>query len=100
MEPQRWKEIDQIFAAALERHPGERPAFLDAACAGDAHLRKEVESLIAHVVPDYLAAGPAAEEATRLLANQQRQPEISSIGPYQVVKLLGVGGMGKVFLAH
>src|SRR5215831_5305277 len=100
MEPQRWKEIDRIFAAALERDTAERPAFLDQACAGDAQLRNEVESLIAHVVPDYLADGPAAEEATRLLVSQQRPPEITSIGSYRVVKLLGVGGMGKVFLAH
>src|SRR5436190_20527283 len=99
MEPQRWKEIDAIFAAALERDSADRPAFLDEACGGDAQLRKEVESLIAHVVPDYLA-GPAAEEATRLLANATGTPEITSIGPYQVVKLLGAGGMGKVYLTH
>ena len=48
------------------------------------------------ILPD----GPAAEEATRLLANDGREPELTSIGPYQVVKLLGAGGMGKVYLAH
>ena len=51
-------------------------------------------------MPDDLAGGPAAEEATRLLANDSSEPEITSIGPYQVVKLLGAGGMGKVYLAH
>jgi len=100
MEPQRWKEIDGIFAAALERDAGERPAFLAEACGGDAELRKEVESLIAHIVPDDLAGGPAAEEATRLLASDRHEPEITSIGPYQVVKLLGAGGMGRVYLTH
>ena len=60
----------------------------------------EVESLIAHVVPESLVDGPAVEEATRLLANERREPELTSIGPYQVVKLLGAGGMGKVYLAH
>ena len=100
MEPQRWKEIDTIFAAALERDSAERPAFLAEACGGDAQLRKEVESLIAHIVADDLAGGPAAEEATRLLASDRHEPEITSIGPYQVVKLLGAGGMGRVYLTH
>jgi eukaryotic-like serine/threonine-protein kinase len=101
MEPQRWKEIDGILAAALERDSAERPAFLAQACGGDGELRAEVESLIAHVVPETLAGGRAVEEATRLLANENmRGPEVSSIGPYRIVKLLGAGGMGKVYLAH
>ena len=45
MEPQRWKEIDRVFAAALERDPAERAAFLAEACGGDAKLRAEIESL-------------------------------------------------------
>src|SRR2546427_7049718 len=100
MKPQRWQEIDRIFAAALEREPGERSAFLDEACSGNEQLRKEVESLIAHVVPDTQAAGQAVEEATRLLAQEMRGPEMTSIGPYKIVKLLGAGGMGHVYLAH
>jgi serine/threonine protein kinase len=100
MEPQRWKEIDRVFAAALDHEPAERSAFLVEACGDDDELRKEVESLIVHVVPDYLAEGPATAEALRLLANDGREPELTSIGPYQVVKLLGAGGMGKVYLAH
>jgi len=100
MEPQRWKEIDEIFAAALERNTAERPSFLAEACGGDAQLRQEVDSLIAHIVPDYLAGDPAAEEATRLLTNDRHEPELTSIGPYRVVKLLGAGGMGNVYLAH
>jgi serine/threonine-protein kinase len=59
MEPQRWNEIDRVFAAALEHEPAERSAFLAEACGDDEELRREVESLIAHVVPDYLAGGPA-----------------------------------------
>jgi serine/threonine protein kinase len=100
MEPLRWKEIDEIFAATLERDPAERQAFLAQACGDDALLRNEVESLIAHIVPGYLAGGPAAEEASRLLMNDRHEPDLASIGPYQVVKLLGAGGMGKVYLAH
>jgi len=99
--PKRWQEIDRIFAEALEREPGARSEFLDEACAGDKQLRAEVESLIAHDVPESLVGGPAVEEATRLLSNENlRGPDLTAIGPYQIVKLLGAGGMGRVYLAH
>src|SRR5438046_2484728 len=46
MTPERWQQVKQIFQSALERNPAERSAFLTEACAGDAALRGEVESLI------------------------------------------------------
>jgi len=100
MEPQRWKEIDDIFAAALERDSADRPAFLATACGEDQQLLAEVESLLGHVTPESFIDGAVVEEAARLLASERREPELTSIGPYQVVKLIGAGGMGKVFLAH
>ena len=47
MDPQRWRRIKEIFSAALELDPAERPVFLEASCADDAALRAEVEALIA-----------------------------------------------------
>ena len=76
MKPQRWKEIDRIFAAALEREPAERAAFLDEACGGDEQLRKEVESLLANDIPESLVGGHAVEEATRLL--EKRAGELTT----------------------
>ena len=91
--PQRWKEIDGIFEAALELDSAERPAFLAQACGGDQQLRTEVESLLAHVVPESFIGGPVVDEATQLLVYENmRAPDITSIGPYQVVKLLGPAG--------
>lgn len=46
MTPEEWHRAKVVLAAALERQPGERPAYLDQVCAEPA-LRKEVESLIA-----------------------------------------------------
>ena len=68
--PERWQEIDRIFAAALDREPADRAAFLDEACAGDKELRKEVESLLANDSQESFAA-PALEEATRLISKAE-----------------------------
>jgi serine/threonine-protein kinase len=46
MKSERWREVDALFGRALEREPAERAAFLDAACAGDASLRREVEEML------------------------------------------------------
>ena len=50
MDPARWRRVEEIYQAATERKPEERAAFLAAACAGDEDLRREVESLLAHVL--------------------------------------------------
>ena len=46
MNPERWQRIKELFHDAIERAPAERRAFLDAACAEDAQMRAEVESLV------------------------------------------------------
>src|SRR6266545_4237095 len=100
MKPQRWKQIDGIFAAAVEREPAERALFLDEACAGDDELRKEVESLLAHTTGESLAGGPAFEEAIQLLATGEKRTRPGDlIGHYQIIRSLGAGGMGEVYLA-
>ncbi len=96
--PQRWKEIDRIFATALERAPAERAAFLDEACAGDELLRREVESLLANDLPESLAGGYAVLAATRLLEQRVADLPIDRIGRYQIIRSLGAGGMGRVYL--
>jgi hypothetical protein len=67
MKPERWQEIDRVFAEALEREPEERAAFLDDACGGDAELRHEVESLLANDLPDTMVGVQDSEEATQFL---------------------------------
>jgi hypothetical protein len=44
MNPERWRQIDQLLEAALEREPEERAAFLALACEDDESLRRQVES--------------------------------------------------------
>jgi len=47
MDPERWHEVDRLFAETLDRPPAEWTAFLEEACAGDTALRREVERLLA-----------------------------------------------------
>jgi hypothetical protein len=48
MTPERWRQIEEIFQAVVERRPDEQAAFLDQVCASDRELRWEIESLLAH----------------------------------------------------
>lgn len=94
--PTRGQKIDRIFVAALEHEPAARTAFLDEACGGDELLRSEVESLLANDVPESLVG--RYQEATRLLKKGEAGLTSRKIGPYQIIKSLGFGGMGRVYL--
>ena len=100
MNRERWQQIDQIFEAALARPASERAAFLGEACAGDAELRAEVESLIAHEEAEGFMEAPAFEDAARVLVENARDSLIGhTLGAYQILERLGAGGMGEVYLA-
>src|SRR4030095_10689520 len=102
MNPARWQKIEGLLEAALERTPAERGAFLEAACAGDEELRREVESLLAsNEQADSFLQSPATEDAVALLQDQTQTRSMigRAIGPYEILSLLGVGGMGEVYLA-
>src|SRR2546425_724527 len=102
MTPERWQQLKQIFQSALDRNPAERSAFLRQACADDPALRSEVESLISsHNEAGDSIEAMAAEAATEMLADEQPGPILGKhIGHYEVLSLLGRGGMGEVFLAQ
>jgi eukaryotic-like serine/threonine-protein kinase len=103
MKPERWQKIERLYDSALEREIGDRPAFLRRACAGDEALREEVESLLAQEKkPDDLwARSVLGEVAAEMFADQNRPPLMgTTLGSYQIVSLLGVGGMGEVYQAR
>lgn len=98
MQPSRWKQIEALYHAALEREAGERVAFLQQACDGDAELRGEVESLLAQSSQDGALDRPAIEGAQSLLEPKVTLKAAGTLlGPYRIGGPLGAGGMGQVY---
>lgn len=65
MMPERWRLIEDLYHRVLEKDAGERPAFLQDACAGDESLRREVESLLDQTGTAHFMSAPALELAVR-----------------------------------
>src|SRR5882757_9610633 len=102
MKAERWKQVNDLFQSTVDRAPGERAAFLDEACQGDEPLRREVESLLtSHVRAENFIELPAFEVAPELVTKDRTGALVGKlIGHYRIESLIGVGGMGEVYLAR
>ena len=102
MTPESHRKICDLYNSASELATAERPAFLAEACGSDESLLHEVESLLAacNQAGDYFAI-PAMDVAAGLLA-EENHPSLAgqSLSHYQVLSLIGAGGMGEVYLAE
>src|SRR5262245_227561 len=101
MQPERWRQIEDLFIAVLDSDADQCAIFLDHACAGDEHLRDEVTSLLAaHKQAGSFLGQPAlASGATTNMTDPARSLLGRSVSHYQVMSALGEGGVGEVYLA-
>jgi non-specific serine/threonine protein kinase/serine/threonine-protein kinase len=103
MRSEEWQKIEELLDAALELAPAERSGFLDERAVGEPQLRREVESLLAceERVGGFLGAPALAFSADLFEMRDAMDARVGQeIGHYRILREIGRGGMGAVFLAQ
>jgi serine/threonine-protein kinase len=97
LRPDRWRRVESLFLRALELPAGERGAFVERECGGDAELRREVEEMLdADAGSSWIGASVrrGVEEA------HDDEPAPAQIGPYRIVGEIGRGGLSTVLVGE
>jgi serine/threonine protein kinase len=102
MTPEDWQRVKPILATALDLDSANRASFLKEACA-DPSLREEIQSLI--VAHEQAGAGALNSAALPTFAKSAPSARLqltngTRLGDFQVLSLLGAGGMGEVYRAR
>src|SRR5271163_2981183 len=98
MPPERWDRVQSVFLSLVDLPPGERAGLLDRECGDDHELRAEVLSLLA-------SDGESSQTIAAAIATEAAlwgdAPNLAGdrLGSWRVVKEIGRGGMGTVYLA-
>jgi len=103
MNPERWQQVKQIFQAALDLPQPDRPAYVRQASGGDEELLQSVVTLLASEENSGQFLQEAAAQYAPGAFSDDDFPDTNvgrRIGPYQIVRQIGAGGMGAVYLAE
>ncbi|MFL6254688.1 MAG: protein kinase domain-containing protein [Pyrinomonadaceae bacterium] len=104
MSPEQWGRLKEMFRVAIEYDPRRRAAYLERVCAGDTALRAEIESLLAsHDQAEHFIESPAFDGNVKAFIESPAEQEVvvgRRTGSYQLLRELGRGGMGTVYLAE
>src|SRR5947208_4428855 len=95
MNPDRWRQVADVYEAALEREPAARGAFLAEACREDADLRREVESLLAQEHTPLVVDHEMLAVAAAVFEGTSRLEPGAALGQYRVGALLRAGRKGE-----
>lgn len=98
----RWERVEELFHATLQLEPSERAEYLSDQCAGDPELLREVESLVTEAESQGNFIEESAMSLTLKIMSDGKSGSLAGqvIGHYKILKLLGFGGMGEVYLAE
>ncbi len=98
----RWTTVKRIHQSALAKDPSERAAFVDQSCGGDETLLHEVQSLLTYATEaESFLERPAVDLAPQPPGESHKTTLVGrTVSHYQVLSLLGAGGMGEVYLAR
>ncbi|MDQ3749318.1 MAG: protein kinase [Acidobacteriota bacterium] len=102
MNPEQWQKVREIFDDASRQKPAERRRFVNEVCGDDKTLLAEVESLLSSLgsAESFMETPAIAEAADVIEAETKRLESGTCFGHYEIIKQIGAGGMGEVYLAE
>jgi len=96
-----WHRVKEIFVDVLRQKPADRSRFIEERCSGDMGLQADVESLLSsHNSSESFLESPAVGEVAEVLAAEtSKLKDGDFLKHYRIIKQIGAGGMGEVYLA-